>query len=182
MSRRCIAVTVAALVFALGATGARGDTAGDVTELLRRGDAAVALQRVDAVLQSAPNDVSLRFLRGVALMDLQRDDAAIAAFGDLAHEYPELAEPYNNLALLHARAGRLEAARTDLMTALRNDPDHREARINLGRVHLALAEQAWRQALESDARAGVAPDPALRQRLDAVRAIVDATTTAPRPR
>ena len=48
------------------------------------------------------------------LMDQQRDAAALEVFMQLTQEYPGLPDPYNNIALLHARAGRLEAARQAL--------------------------------------------------------------------
>ncbi|MDO8420270.1 MAG: tetratricopeptide repeat protein [Rubrivivax sp.] len=122
------------------------DGAADVQALLARGDLAAALQRAERAITENPRDPHLRFLHGVVLMDLQRDEAALAVFTQLTQEYPELPDPYNNLALLHARAGRLEAARQALETALRNDPSHRTARVNLGQVHLMLAVQAWEQA------------------------------------
>ena len=90
-----------------------------------------------------PRDTKLRFLQGVILLDQQRDDAAMAVFQRLSEEFPELPEPFNNMALLHARAGRLDAARVALETALRNDPGLLAARQNLGDIHLRLALQAW---------------------------------------
>lgn len=52
----------------------------------------------DRGLQVQPRDATLRFLRGVVLMDMRRDDDAVAQFTQLTHEYPELPEPFNNLA------------------------------------------------------------------------------------
>jgi len=64
----------------------------------------------------------------------------------LTQDFPELADPYNNLAVLYAASGRLDAALLALQQALRNDPGHRQARENLGDVYLALAVQAWQAA------------------------------------
>jgi Flp pilus assembly protein TadD len=100
-------------------------------------------------------------------MDLQRNAEALAAFTRLSQEFPELPEPYNNIALLQVRSGRLELARQALETALRNDPGHRTARANLGEVHLMLAVQAWEQAATTgplDAR--------LMRRLEVARTLV----------
>ena len=102
-----------------------------------------------------------------SLMDLQRSDEALAAFTRLSQEYPELPEPFNNIALLQVRAGRLELARQALESALRNDPGHRAARANLGEVHLMLAVQAWQQAAS-----GAPLDARLQRKLDAARALV----------
>lgn len=153
---------------------ARADEFGELRALLARGDAATALPRLEKASAAAPRDVQLRFLLGVALMDLQRDDEALAHFARMAQDYPELPDPYNNIALLHARAGRLEPARQALETALRNDPTHRAARTNLGQVHLLLAVQAWELA------AAEGPlDTALLRRLEAVRALLVAAPEAP---
>ena len=153
---------------------AHADEFGELRALLARGDAAAALPRLEKANTADPRDVQMRFLLGVALMDLQRDDDALAHFGRMAQDYPELPDPQNNIALLHARAGRLEQARQALETALRNDPTHRAARTNLGQVHLLLAVQAWEMA------AAEGPlDTALLRRLEAVRALLVATPAAP---
>ena len=143
------------------------DLASDVHGLLAKGDLPGALRTTEAASQANPRDAQPRFLRAVVLMDMQRSDEALAAFTLLSQEYPELPEPFNNIALLQVRAGRLELARQALETALRNDPGHRAARTNLGEVHLMLAVQAWQQA------ASHAPlDPRLQRKLDAVRALL----------
>lgn len=131
---------------------------------MARGELPAALAAADKAVKAQPQDATLRFLRGVVLMDLRRDDEAVLQFTTLTHEYPELPDPYNNLALLHARAGRLESALQALQSALLNDPKHRAARVNLGQVHLLLAAQAWEQAA-----AGSPQDLALQRKLQALR-------------
>lgn len=143
------------------------DEAADVRALLARGDGAAALALADKATTANPRDVPLRFLQGVVLMDLQRNDEALAHFVKMTQDYPELPDPFNNIALLHARGGRLEQARQALESALRNDPAHRAARANLGQVHLMLALQAWELAA-----AGGPLDGALQRRLEAVRALL----------
>lgn len=158
---------LAAALLLLLSTAARADLLTEVQSLSAKGDLAGALRSVEAALQGDPRSAQARFLRAVVLMDLQRSDDALKAFTQLAQEYPELPEPYNNIALLQVRAGRLELARQALETALRNDPSHRTARANLGEVHLMLAVQAWEMAAQQgplDAR--------LMRRLEAARALV----------
>lgn len=123
--------------------GAWADEFAEVQRLLKAGETGAALQRVERAVAATPRDARLRFVHGVILLDLQRDAPAMAVFQRLTEEFPELPEPYNNIALLHARAGRLEAARLALETALRNDPGQLAARQNLGDIHLRLALQAW---------------------------------------
>ncbi len=154
-----------AALLTLGA--ARADALAEARALLAQGDQAAALKRVDTAMAADPRDVQLRFLRGVVLLDLQRDTEALAHFQQMSLEFPELPDPYNNLALLHARAQRLDEARVALETALRNDPGHRTARANLGQVYLMLAART----LETLASLG--PVEAQQQRqLDAVRALL----------
>jgi Flp pilus assembly protein TadD len=146
---------------------ARADDAADVRALMARGDLSGALQRAEKAAAAKPRDAHARFLLGVVLMDMQRDAQALSIFSAMAQEYPELPDPHNNMALLHARAGRLESARQSLETALRNDPSHRAARANLGHVHLMLAVQAWEVA------AGSGPiDTALQRKLDVARSLL----------
>lgn len=169
---RCSALLV--LLVAL-APPARADEFGELRAMVTRGEAAAALPRIEKAAAANPRDVQLRFLQGVALMDLQRDAEALAHFSRMAHDYPELPDPHNNIALLHARAGRLEQARQALEAALRNDPSHRAARSNLGQVHLMLAVQAWELA------AAEGPlDTALLRRLEVVRSLLVAEPEAPR--
>lgn len=148
-------------------TRTHADEAAEVRALVARGDLFAALARVEKATTASPRDVQLRFLQGVVLMDLKRDEEALAHFTRMAQDYPELPDPYNNIALLHARAARLEQARQALETALRNDPTHRTARANLGQVHLMLAVQAWELAA-----AGGPADGTLQRKLDAARTLV----------
>ncbi len=146
---------------------ARAGLADEVASLLAAGRMADALQRTEQALLVTPRDAQARFIRAVVLMDLGRDAEALETFTRLSQEFPELPEPLNNIGLLHARAGRLDAARAALESALRNEPGHRAARANLAEVHLMLAVAAWEQlgqAAPLDAR--------LARRLEAVRALL----------
>jgi Flp pilus assembly protein TadD len=128
---------------------ARADEAAEVQRLMRSGDLAAALQRAERATAAEPRNAKLRFLQGVILLDQKHDGPAMDVFQRLAEEFPELPEPYNNIALLHARAGRLEEARQALETALRNDPGMLAARQNLGDVLLRLALQAWQKVADA---------------------------------
>jgi len=165
-------LTLAAL---LGTGGARADDASEVREMAARGELASALRRVEQAVAAHPRDAQLRFLHGVMLMDNQRDEAALALFTQMSQEFPELPDPYNNMALLLARAGRVEAALAAVQEALRVEPNHRTALSNLGQLHLMLAIKAW-QGL---ARSGPI-DPALQRRLDGARALLASPTLLPR--
>jgi tetratricopeptide (TPR) repeat protein len=148
---------------------AAADTVSDVQGLIARGDLTAALQRAEAAARAEPRQAQPRFLRALVLLEMHRDGEAFDAFTQLSQDYPELAEPFNNLAVLHVRAGRIELARQALETSLRNDPTNRTARTNLGEVHLMLAVRAWEQAA-----AGGPLDPHLVRKLEAAQALIAA--------
>jgi Flp pilus assembly protein TadD len=129
---------------------AAGTALAQARRLRENGDAAGALRTIEMALERLPRDVSLRFTRAVMQADLGQVDAAIAGFTALTQEYPELPEPYNNLATLHASRGDLDRARTSLDEAVRAMPVYALAWENLGDVHLRLAERAWQQASRLD--------------------------------
>jgi tetratricopeptide (TPR) repeat protein len=138
------------LASSLCAALAHADAADDVQRLINQGQLAQALQRAEAGAKGA--DARLRFLHGVVLLDLKRDDDALNMFTALAQDYPQLPEPLNNIAAIHSRAGRWELARVALETALRNDPSHVMLRENLGDTYLQLALVAWHPTLQRKIR------------------------------
>jgi len=167
-SRALLWVALAGLFAACSpAALAQGNAVADIQALIARGDLPGALQRAQQATASNPRDAQARFLQAVVLMDLQRNNEAAALFTQLTQDYPELADPYNNLALLHVRAQQFQQARVALEAALRNDPTHRTARRNLGQVYLLLASQQWEEVLNSGP-----PDDPLRRKLDAVRQLL----------
>lgn len=119
------------------------DQYADVNNLLRQGRASDALTKADAYVASNPRDPQMRFLRGVILTDQGKKDEAISTFTALTQEFPELAEPYNNLAALYASQSRFEQARNALETAIQRNPDYATAHENLGDVYVRLAAQQY---------------------------------------
>lgn len=146
MPKRPLRAALIAIGLAIAAT-ASADAYDDAYKLLREGKAGEALALADAAIAAHPRDARMRFLKGVILSDQGRRAEAEAVFVALTVDFPELADPYNNLAVLYAGAGRLNEALVALQSALRNDPRHAAARENLGDVHLALAIEAWSAAL-----------------------------------
>jgi tetratricopeptide (TPR) repeat protein len=118
--------------------------------LLTQGDYNGALQRLDSYLASSPQDAEARFSRGLALVKLNRTDEAIKAFAELTRDYPQLPEPYNNLAVLYAQKGDYEKARDALEAALATHPAYATAHENLGDIYSALAGAAYNRALQLD--------------------------------
>lgn len=92
------------------------------------------------------NDVQLMFLNARALAALGRHEEAIGIYRDLTSKYPELPEPWNNLAAEYVKTGRLDMAHQALEMALQINPQYHEARSNLGQVLMLLAEESFRAA------------------------------------
>lgn len=107
-----------------------------------------ALAAIETALQASPSDARLRFLKGVILGGQGKDAEAIEVFQGLARQFPELPEPHNNLAALHAARGELDQARAALDDAIRALPSYALAHENLGDLHLRLAIRAWQRAAE----------------------------------
>src|ERR1700677_2640085 len=99
-----------------------------------------ALKQLDARIASNPRDAQAKFKRATVLARLNRDDDAIAAFTELTQIYPELPEPYNNLAALYAKHGRYDDARAALETATKVNPGYGLAYENLGDLYLRMAD------------------------------------------
>lgn len=151
----------------LAAMPLRADDLQDIEKLYRAGDVQQAMRKADEAIAAQPRAAQVRFLKGVMLSDLKRNAEAIEVFTALTQDFPELPDPYNNLAVLYAAEGQLPNALTALQAALRNDPRHRAARENLGDVHLALAVQAWTAALAGSK----GDDAALQRKLKLAREI-----------
>lgn len=125
--------------------------AAQIGALMKAGNYDEALQRADARLKDSPRDAQVRFMRGVILTEQGKTIEASSVFEALIAEFPELPEPYNNLAVLHAAQGRYESAFRLLQQSLAAQPNYVTAYENLGDLHLSMAEAAYGKALELDA-------------------------------
>jgi hypothetical protein len=159
-------LAVLALVIAAAAPAA-ADEYQDAQALYRQGQRAEALERLDSHLAKQPRDARARFLRGVILTEQNRRAEAIEAFTALTQDFPELPEPYNNLAVLYAGQGDYNRARDALDMAIRTHPSYATAYENLGDVYAAMASQAYDKALELDRSSATA-----RTKLELIRELL----------
>jgi Flp pilus assembly protein TadD len=118
----------------------------EVQKLMAAGQWKPALARADAHLAKKPRDAQMRFVRGVILTEMKDTGAAREVFERLNEDFPELPEPYNNLAVLYAAQGQLDRARTLLETALSVRPDYGTAQENLGDIYLQMSADAYQRA------------------------------------
>jgi tetratricopeptide (TPR) repeat protein len=164
----------AVVLFLLGLFGldlpARADEVADIDRLMRSGQMGEAMAKLDESLAARPKDAQLRFLKGVLLAEAHRNAEAIAVFTSLNADYPELAEPYNNLAVLYAGQGEYDKARAALEAAVRGKPEYATAYENLGDIYARLAAQAYARALALDSgNVSLAPKIARLQTIFAVK-------------
>lgn len=122
----------------------------EVNQAFRQGSNSAALDKVNAYLVANPKDAQGRFLKGLILTELNRYPDAIKVFSDLTDDYPELPEPYNNLAVLYAAQADYERAKHSLEMAIRTHPSYATAHENLGDIYAKMASQAYDKALQLD--------------------------------
>lgn len=168
-----------ALTALVGTGLAHANDYAEITQLLKAGKPAEALAKADQRLAAAPRDPQLRFLRGVAQADAGKQNDAIVTFTKLTEEYPELPEPYNNLAVIYASQNQLDKSRAALEMAIRTNPSYATAHENLGDIYAKLASQAYNKALQLDASNAGSVKPKLALIRDLFS--VDSGTRAPRP-
>ncbi|MDR3395744.1 MAG: tetratricopeptide repeat protein [Parasulfuritortus sp.] len=122
----------------------------DASQLFHQGRSAQALEKVNSYLAGNAKDPQARFLKGLILAEMNRAPEAIKTFTELTDDYPELPEPYNNLAVLYASQGQYEQAKNSLEKAIRTNPTYATAHENLGDIYAKMASQAYDKALQLD--------------------------------
>ncbi len=131
-------------------TSAHADEYTDVDRLFSAGQWAEAVHKADQFLATHPRDARMRFLKGLAVAEQGKSVEATAIFVKLTEDFPELPEPYNNLAVLYSKQGQYDQARRALESAIRTNPSYATAYENLGDVYAKLASQAYSKALQMD--------------------------------
>ena len=124
----------------------------DINQQFRKGNLTGALDNANRYLAKNPKDAQVRFLKGLILARQDKTDDAIAVFTGLTEDYPELPEPYNNLAVLYASQNKFDAAKNALEMAIRAHPDYATAHENLVDIYLKMAAIAYNKALTLDSK------------------------------
>lgn len=155
------------LLTALAAPLAHANELAGAQRLWLAGQKTQAVEQIEQALTRTPHDLQLRFALGVMRMELGDSAKAKLLFTQLTQDFPDLADPYNNLAVLHAAAGELDQAQAALEQALRLQPDHAQAQENLGDVLMRLALRAYQRAQ----KLAIAPSDALAGKISATLAL-----------
>jgi tetratricopeptide (TPR) repeat protein len=148
LRRRLASLSAWALLAAASLAGA--DNLQDANKFLKAGQHREALASVNKALAAKPRDPQTRFLKGLILTEQGNTREAVDIFTRLTQDFPELPEPYNNLAVIYAAQGQYEKARGALEQSIRTHPSYATAYENLGDVYAKLASQAYDKALQLD--------------------------------
>ncbi|MGA8863752.1 MAG: tetratricopeptide repeat protein [Gallionella sp.] len=146
---RVAALFASALLFCAGPV-AHADELADANMLFKQGQRSQALDKVDGFLAKKPKDAHARFLKGLILTEQGKTADAIRIFAALTVDYPDLPEPYNNLAVLYASQGKYDIAKELLEKAISTHPSYATAHENLGDIYAKMASQAYDRALQLD--------------------------------
>ncbi|MBF0427459.1 MAG: tetratricopeptide repeat protein [Magnetococcales bacterium] len=122
------------------------DTLDSIYALADRKDFDTALKKLTVFLAENPKDAQGRFLQGLILTETKQRDQAIQVFLQLSKDFPELPEPYNNLAVLFAEQGQFKKAEESLQQAITAHPNYATAHENLGDIYTKMASQAYIRA------------------------------------
>ncbi len=128
-----------------------------------------ARQAVEALRHTPGTDVQLMFLHARILAAMQRPVEAEAVYLQMTTRFPELPEPWNNLAALYVKRNELDQARRALEMAIMINPKYSIAQANLGDVQMNLALRAYQNA----AQAGV---PGLAPKINRIKALLEGPT------
>lgn len=134
----------------------------EVAQLLDQGNAKQAAKQAESYLKQNPGDVEMRFMQGVIATEQKQSAQAIKIFSTLIRDYPNMPEPYNNLAVLYAADGQERKAAEALEQAIRTNPSYTTAHENLGDLYARMASEAYSKALQLDgSRKAIPPKLAL---------------------
>jgi len=174
MARSSTRLAVPLFALAISALPVRADELQDIDRLMKQGQPAQALERVNQYLAQNPSDAQGRFKKGLILAEQNKVAEAIEVFIKLSQDYPKLPEPHNNLAVLYASQGQYEKARQQLEMSIRTDPRFATAYENLGDVYTKLASQAYDKALQLDSS-----NSAAKNKLSLIRDLITSETRPP---
>jgi Flp pilus assembly protein TadD len=145
-----------------------------VEQLMRQDQIEPALAKIQAHLAQRPRDPQMRFWQAVLLTRQGRREQAMQVYSELTQDFPELAEPHNNLGVLQAANNDIDLAQRSFELALRADPQHALAHENLADVLLRQAQRHYQRAAQ-------APAPIPQRPLVGVNPSASAMVSAPRP-
>jgi tetratricopeptide (TPR) repeat protein len=105
-----------------------------------------AVNLINQQLKANPRNVQIRFVKARLQIEMRKFDDAKKTLIEITQQFPELPEPYNNLAAIAANQGNWIEARDYLELALKLRPTYAIAAANLGEIYIRLGAQAYENA------------------------------------
>jgi tetratricopeptide (TPR) repeat protein len=121
----------------------------DVEKLIKARKYQDAVTQINADLKKTPRNVQLRFVKARLQIEMRQFDQAKKTLIEITQQFPELPEPYNNLAAIAANQGQWIEARDYLELALKLRPTYAIASANLGEIYIRLGAQAYEDAAKN---------------------------------
>ena len=147
---------IGSLILLSSATISAQSNIDEIKLLLTKGKYSSAETLVNNDIDNNLNNPELLFYRGIIETNLGKNNKAIDTFRELTERFPELPEPFNNLAVLYAEKGQFRLAKEILEQAIKTNPSYLTAHINLGDIFTKMASEAYNKALEIDKTNNVA--------------------------
>jgi len=126
----------------------QSDPHDQVKKLLRQEKYERAVVLVDKFMAVNPRDPQMRFWKAWITDRTGDKQVALNMYLSLTQDYPEIAEPFNNLAVLYAAKGQFSVAKEALDAALRANPNFADAHENMGDVLVQLANYSYQRSLQ----------------------------------
>lgn len=121
----------------------------DVEKLVKAKKYPEAIELIDKHLKKTPRNVQLRYIKARLYIEMRQWEPAKKTLIEITQQFPELPEPYNNLAALAANQDNWIEARDYLELALKLRPSYAIASANLGEVYVRLGAQAYDDAAKN---------------------------------
>ena len=118
----------------------------DVEKLVKAKKYPEAIELINQHLKKTPGNVQLRYVKARLYIEMRQWEPAKKTLIEITQQFPELPEPYNNLAALAANQGGWIEARDYLELALKLRPSYAIASANLGEVYIRLGAQSYDNA------------------------------------
>ncbi len=123
----------------------------DIEKLVKAKKYPEAIDLINQRLKQTPGNVQLRYLKARMQIEMRQWEPAKKTLIEITQQFPELPEPYNNLAALAANQGNWVEARDYLELALKLRPSYTTASANLGEVYIRLGAEAYDNAAKDAA-------------------------------
>ena len=118
----------------------------EVEKLVKARQYQDAVNLINTQLKTNPRNVQIRFVKARLQIEMRKFDDAKKTLIEITQQFPELPEPYNNLAAMAANQGQWIEARDYLELALKLRPTYTVAAANLGEIYIRLGAQVYEEA------------------------------------